>query len=733
MKKKLLAVFLLVLTLAAVIPGLSASASEPYQTYTYSIDGKALLSPSCYLPVTNGVVDSSTIGLLDAENGGLAFDDPGDIFADYRGCVYLTDTKNNRVIVLNEYYKLKYVISEFSNQYGAKFTFSSPRGLFVTKPRGNAGSADYVPPYLYVCDTGNSQIVRFEIRIEDGVETAVFDKIIERPVSSLFGDSASYKPVAIAVDQYGRIFVISSTTYQGVIVMTQDGEFTGFIGAQKVVYSVFQMIWRRFMSDEQIANSVAFVSTEFNNITIDEDGFIYVTTDALDAKKQADAIKSKSADYSPVKKLNSAGTEIMRRNGFFDPGGEVDIGKFGSIPSRIKDVAIGPEGTWSIIDASRSKVFTYDQNGNLLFAFGDSGEMLGQIKSLSGITYQGDYMLLLDNTSDSFTVYKRTPYADLLINAIRQENNREYGNAAKAWQEVLKYNNNFDTAYIGVGKAYYREGNYELAMQNFKAAYDGTDYSDAYREVRKQWISKYLLVIPVVVVAFCFLLSRLLKYASRLNAAVAVRPERKTSYWEELMYSFHTAFHPFDGFWDLKHEKRGSLRAALTIVGLVIVCFYYQSVGVGYIMNPRNEYSTFLTQIISVAIPLFLWVLANWCLTTLFDGEGSFKDITVTVGYAVSPMIFFLIISTLLSNVVTMEEASLVTLLSTVGFIWAGFLIFFGLMVTHDYTMGKNLLICIFTIIGMAIIIFIALLFSGLIAKMVSFISSIITELAYRA
>ena len=731
MKKKLLAVFLLVLMLAAVIPGFSVSASEPYQTYTYSIDGKALRSPLSYTPYT--VVDSSTIGLLDPENGGLAFDDPGDIFADYRGNIYLTDTKNNRVIVLDEFYKLKYVISNFSNQYGFNYTFNSPRGVFVTKARGTAGTADYVPSYLYVCDTGNSRIVRFEIRITDGAETAVFDSIIERPVSSLFGDNSAYKPVAIAVDQYGRIFVVSSTTYQGVIVMTQDGEFTGFIGAQKVVYSVLEMFWRRFMSDEQIANSVSFVSTEFNNITIDDDGFIYVTTDALDAEKQADAIKSKNSDYSPVKKLNSAGTEIMRRNGFFDPGGEVDLSKFGSVPSQIKDVAIGPEGTWSIIDSSRSKVFTYDQNGNLLFAFGDSGEVLGQIKSLSGITYQGDYMLLLDNTSDSFTVYKRTPYADLLINAIRQENNREYANAVKAWQEVLKYNNNFDTAYIGVGKAYYREGEYELAMENFKAAYDETDYSNAYREVRKEWISKYLLVIPVVVVVFCFLLSKLLKYASRLNAKVAVRAERKTTYWEELMYSFHTAFHPFDGFWDLKHEKRGSLRASLTIIGLVIVCFYYQSVGVGYIMNPRGEYSSFLTQVISVALPVLLWIIANWCLTTLFDGEGSFKDITITVGYALSPMIFFLIMSTLLSNIVTIEEASLITLLSTIGFIWAGFLIFFGLMVTHDYTMGKNLLITICTILGMAIIIFIALLFSGLIAKMISFVSSIITELAYRA
>jgi hypothetical protein len=74
----------------------------------------------------------------------------------------------------------------------------------------------------------------------------------------------------------------------------------------------------------------------------------------------------------------------------------------------------------------------------------------------------------------------------------------------------------------------------------------------------------------------------------------------------------------------------------------------------------------------------------------------------------------------------------IVTLITAIGFVWCGALLFFGLMVTHDYSMGKNLLIVICTILGMAIIIFMALLFSGLIGKMVSFVSSIITEIAYR-
>ena len=743
MKNKLTAVLLLILAVIMMVPSLGASAAEPYQTYTYSIDGYALYSPDAYSPVMT--VDSNYMNLL--ANGGVAFDEPSDIFADKDGNIYIADTKNSRIIVLNQYYKVRYTISSFDNEFGATYSLANPRGLFVTDE------------WVYVADTGNGRIVMFyreDTVDENGVkhEAGDFYKIIPAPESKLFGNSASYKPVALAVDQYGRIFVISSTTYQGVIVMTSSGDFTGFIGAQKVSYSIIDIIWRRFMSEEQLANSVTYVSTEFNNITVDREGFIYVTTDAIDSKEQVAAIKSKSSDYSPIKKLNSAGTEIMKRNGFFDPGGEVDINQAldatgATGPSKIKDVALGAEDTWSIIDASRNKVFTYDQNGNLLFAFGDTGEMLGQMKGICGITYQviekGDgkkeyNMILLDNITDTFTVYRRTNYGDLLISAIEQENNREYTAAVEAWKNVLKYNNNFDTAYIGVGKALHRDGRYEEAMEYFEAAYDPANYSTSYREVRTRWISGQsfgflpnLLIIVAVVVAVVILFLKTMKYTSKLNAAVAIKQNRtKTSYWEELVYSFHICLHPFDGFWDLKHEKRGSVRASLTFIALTVLGFFYQSVGTGFIMNPKGEYSTIFTQIISVAVPVLLWIIANWCLTTLFDGEGSFRDITIAVGYAVAPMPLFLIVSTILSNIVTQQETMMISLLTSIGFVWCAILLFFGLMVTHDYSMGKNLLIVIFTIVGMAIIIFMALLFSGLIGKMISFISSIITEIAYR-
>lgn len=758
--KKILTFFLLLLASLMMFGSFAAFAEEPYQTYTYSADGFALYSPAAYSPVDK--ISYDKIGLA------TDFNNPSDLVVDKKGDVYLADPGNNRVIAMHGTdYTLKFEKTEFDNN-GYRDKFYNCQGVFVDEN------------YLYVCDTGNNRIVMFDLN-------GNFVKVIGKPQGKLFGTDTTYRPKAVAVDQYGRIFVISAGTYEGVIVMTSDGEFTGYIGAQKVSISAIELLWRRFQTAEQRKGQAQHLSVEYNNITVDTDGFIYVTTNNIDASSQQAALTSMSADYSPVKKLNSAGTEIMKRNGFFAPGGEVDTQNFTTDdsaptgPSRIIDVAIGEEGTWSIADSLRSKIFTYDQNGVLLFAFGDTGIQLGCVEEISSVTYQGSKMLILDKKANTFTVYKRTYYGDQLIAALKCENDRKYADAINAWLNVLQYNNNFDSAYIGVGKSYYRQGDasfvsedgqsyykqsevavydgdsvvgytvdgtpdgtplhiddeytkrgYTLAMEYLSAAYDDANWSNAYKEIRKEWIAKWILLIPVVAVILIIAWSKFMKFAGKVNDKVSVMGTGKKKYGQELIYVFHLMFHPFDGFWDLKHERRGSVRAAITILGVLILSFYYQSIGTGYVMNPSGEYSTIIAQVLSIMLPFLLWVIANWCLTTLFEGEGSFKDIFIATSYALSPMPLLLIISTILSNVVTLEESAIVTMLVTIGFVWAGLLIFFGMMVTHDYSFTKNLLMCIVTIVGMAVIMFVGFLFSSLIGKMVSFVSSIATEIGYR-
>ena len=721
--KKFTKILVLSLVLILLFGTVSSFAYVAYDTYTYSISGKQMLSPTAYS--TNLSITSTDMGL-----GSVQLSDATDIVTDDLGNVYIADAGNNRVVVLNKYYRVIKIIDTYYDDAGKEVKFNHPEGVFVSNnPDGQSN--------IYICDTENKAVVVFDREYN-------YVRTITAPSSPLL-NAENFYPNAVAVDIYGRIFIVAKRISEGVIVLSNTGDFTGYIGAQKVSYSVIDIIWRKFQTKDQLAQQDRNVSVAYNNLTVDSDGFVYATSDKISESEQFKAIKSKAPDYSPVKKLNATGHEIMKRNGFFDPGGEVDI-FYANEVSKISDVALGPEGMWTILDYKRSKLFTYDQQGNLIFAFGDGGEygqggeLLGNGESLQAITYQTiddtTYLLVLDKTSDSsnkykLVVYSPTEYCETIISALRNQNKHEYDTSIQYWQDVLTKNNNFDLAYIGIGKALFSQGKYDEAYTVLQNAYETQYASKAFAELRKDIIGKWILLIAIVAIALIVGIVKFLGYAKRKNKATTLKVGRKT-YWEELIYPFHLCFHPFDGFWDLKHEKRGSVRAATTILAITILALFYNSIGKGYLFNPEDKYSTIFVSILSVAIPVVLWSVSNWCLTTLFDGEGSFKDIYIATCYALSPLPIFVIISTILTNVMTSTEGSMVNLIIVFGFIWAAMLLFFGTLVTHDYSLGKNVITILGTILAMLVIMFVIILFSSLVIKMITFVIAIFKEVGNR-
>lgn len=710
--KKITKVLLTVLALIMLLaPAVSASA--PYTTYTYSSTGFVLNSPDAYVP--DAVVTSKYMG-ADVYGVYPSLSDPRDIEVGKDGKVYISDASENCIYVLDKYYKFSFKISEFTNEQGIPDKFAGVSGMCVNDR------------YIYACDTDNNRIVMFDLK-------GNFIKTVGQPESALFNTDTIYKPVAVAVDSYGRLFIVSSTTYDGIIVMSDRGDFYGYIGAQKVSISAWDAMWREINPDD--ANREEYLSTEFNNITIDNQNFIYVTTSSIDEGAQQGAIsgKDKTGTYAPVKKLNASGADVMARNGFYPPSGEVKVSNLDTSTikgaSTIVDAAVGPQGTWSIIDQKRSKVFTYDSQGNLLFAFGDSGNQTGSISNIKAVVYQGNNMLLLDKDNCTFTVYRRTEYGDILLQALENQNSRKYSEEVNDWTEILKRNNNFDVAYIGIASAKFRAHDYDSAMEYYKAAYDQQGYSDSYKEVRKEWLSKYFIVVPIVAVVLLLLIARFFGYAGKKNKEVALKVGQK-NIKEELLYAFYVLFHPFDGFWDLKHEKRGSPRGAYIILVATVLAMLYNTIGSGYILGGDSVEANVYMTLISVVVPLLLWVISNWCLTTLFDGEGSFKDVFVASCYALTPIPLVVVPATLLSNVLVSDESQIITLIITIAVIWMVILMFFGMMTTHGYSIGKAILTALGTIVGMAFIMLIAMLFSTLTAYVVKFVYDIVDEIQYR-
>ncbi len=729
MKKRLIKFISISFCFVMLLGCISASAIVPYTTYTYDVNGKMVQSPHAYVSSTlitaNSVLKQFEAGANENASSmytsdQLAFGAIEDICTDNENNVYISDSIKNNIKVLDENYALKFIISDFVNDEGVADSLSGPTGLYVSDTE------------VYVADTKNKRIVIFD-------KLGNFVCIVPEPSSDVMPENSIYTPIAVAADQAGRVYVVSQSTNYGVISLNRDGSFNNFIGPQKVSYNAFTILWRSlFLSEEQIAAGEKFVPTEYNNITIDSEGFLYVTTSSIDAAEQQNAItnRDKSADYAPVKKLNPNGSDVMRRNGFYPPSGEVDVNVIATAEntvtgaSVIVDVALGPSGMWSIIDQKRSRIFTYDNNGNLLFAFGDKGEQIGQGTTFNAIAYQGSKILVLSDLN-IITVYERTEYGDLVAAALQNTLDQNYDLSVEYYKTILQHNNNYDSAYIGIAQSLYRDGDYEESMKYCKLAYDTENYSIAYAALRKQWIEKWVYLIPVVVVVALVLLSKCMKYITKVNKKGLVYKEKRTLK-EEVFYAFHILTHPFDGFWDLKHEKRGSIKGATTILGITVVAFVYQAMGKGYLYNPYNEESSIFMSILSVLMPVALWVAANWCLTTLFEGEGSLKDVYITTCYALLPLPLTIIPSVLLSNVTILDEQGLVNLLTSFGFVWALMLLFFGVMVIHDYALFKNLITIVGSIVGMAFIMFIGILFTSLVQKIASFVYTIFVELKLR-
>ena len=704
MKKRIVKILAVVLCVLTLLP--LAVSAESYQTYTYSIGGEQLASPHAYTPY-------KSYDYIDMELP-VALQQVEDMVVDKDGNVYLVDEKLSTVFVLDKYLKFKFSINSFINSNGIEDSLNTCRGCYVTED------------YIYVADTYNKRIVSVD-------PEGNYVRHLEEPKADIFEDDALYQPDALAVDASGRIYVVCSHTYQGIIALDADGEFQGYVGAQKVTYNLWDIFWRRFMSEKEKANQIKNLSTAYNNITIDDEGFIYCTTTGIDEGNQQSAIMSKSGDYAPIKKFNAGGKDILGRNGFFGPGGEVMIadGGVSTKPSRITDVALGPSGTWTIVDQDRSKVYTYDQYGNLLFIYGDKGDLLGNIQLAKAIAYQGNNFLIFDGSMKTVTLYTRTDYGDTLIRALQNEIDRKHDLAVEDYQEILKRNSNFDAAYIGIGKALYRQGKYEESMKVFASAYETANYSKALKEIRQNWADKNFILIVVVVVVLCIAITKFFGFAGKVNKKAALKKGKK-SFGEEILYAFHVIFHPFDGFWDLKHEKRATVRGATFWFVLEILAICYQSIGKAYIFDPRANYGSIFGTVLSLAVPIGLWVISNWCLTTLFEGEGSVKDIYISTCYAAVPLVLLIIPATAITNILTLSEAQIYSMLTSIAWVWAGLLVFFGTMVTHDYSIGKNVLTCIGTIVAMAIIMFCCILFSTLMMKIVSFITGIVVELSYR-
>lgn len=439
-------------------------------SYIYSADFYAVASPQAF--ALEDVINGEGLGIS-------TFKNPSDIFVSKNGTIYLVDAGNNRIVEINDEYKLVRTVDSFIYN-GKEDSFSAPSGIFVTEDG-----------ILYIADTGNNRVVRLNKSNE-------CDLMITRPHSELLQKEYIFLPSKIVTDIAGRIFIVSDNQPQGVMEFSPDGYFKGFIGANKVTFDFSDYFWKSIATKEQRSQMRLFLPTEYNNITLDNEGFLFVTSDKIDLSSIFSVRGFVPDDFleriAPVRRINLAGSDILRRDGWGVPIGDYALTYTKGIvdgPSRIVDSAIDICGIYSILDRARGRIFTYDSNGYLLYIFGGLGREDGKFRSPSSFAYHGDRLLVADYSKNNITVLKLTEYGKLIREAYIAYSEGDYDKNEVMWRKVLNYNSNCDIAYIGIGKSYMRKMDYKSAMKYFKLGENRDLYSDAFIKWRNEIVRKY--------------------------------------------------------------------------------------------------------------------------------------------------------------------------------------------------------------------------------------------------
>ena len=383
--------------------------------------------------------------------------------------------------------------------------------------------------YIYIADKYNSRILR--VNVSEGY---IVDEVFLTPNDIIFYQLSdvgkydedgklidqsvrtTYLPSKIAVDRDGRVYTIASSTFEGIIEYNSNGEFNRFLGKNLVTKRSW---WTFLLTDAQYETLSTNNPNQFTNLIIDERNLIYAT-----AKPDS---KSTVAQQM-IKLINTSGSDVLKRNGYVKPDGDVKYSQFVKPaitgPSIFVAIDANDARIYSALDQTRGRIFTYDDEGNLLYISAEKGSLANTLQTPVGLKYfskienneTSEYVLVLDQGSKSLLVYETTEFGKLVNKATSLYLNNKIDEAKLVWEDVVKMNSNYELGYIGIGKSILRDANsesdkelqlakYKEAMEMFELGHEKKYYSDAYKQYRNILIKDNFSIMMtgfVLVLAF---------------------------------------------------------------------------------------------------------------------------------------------------------------------------------------------------------------------------------------
>lgn len=699
MKKSIAAVSLVLFVLVVFASSASATNFEPYSGYNYNAWGTSMSAPNGYWPAD--MMDGTTLG------AGM-FSNPSDLF--YReGELYILDSGNSRIVVLDGTFKLSRVIDTFI-MAGEKQELLNPTGMYIRSD----GS-------FLLCDTDNERIL-------DCKADGEIKNILTKPTDEIYPENIAFHPTKVIEDTAGNIYVIVADFYYGAVCYNPNGTFNSFFGSNRVEITakmLFDRLWKSILPAQTSKYISNYVPVNYSNFDIDAEDFIFTTT------------RQTKNSLDEIKKLNNVGINILRSESSYDTLNKNDYGdkeriryKGETSDSQFTDIDISDDGLMSALDFNSNKIFQYDEESNLLFVFGGKGDQKGLFKRPIAIETIGNDIIVLDSEKNNLTLFKPTEFGKIVHRAVKFYVDGEFGNAVPEWQAILKLDSNYEPAYRGIGKALAEQQQYKESLKYLKLGYDRESYSNSLRRVRTDFIKDNLIVIGVIgIVAFLLLLygKKWVRLLLHNRTSADSGPDEETP--------FQVMLHPISGYDTIRRTNRFSLLLlSIMVVALWFVASILQRQETGFVFNMNNPLQLnimlLFTKTFGIAI---LWTVSNWGISTLVNGEGSFKRIWIVSSYAILPYAVSMIISTIASNVTTYEEGSLLRIIVYIGIAWSLFMLFIGIKEVNQFTFSQAVVNVLMTLIGMLLVVFVIVLFGSLVQQLMIFISTLYNELILRS
>ena len=448
-----------------------------------------------------------------------------------------------------------------------------------------------------------------------------------------------------------------------------------------------------------------------DNLAIDKKGLIYTVT-------RGD--KSKT-----LKRLNIAGKNL------------IDPDSYDPIPAAV--TAGNHDNVY--VASQQGYIYEYNNDGDLLYVFGgldDGTQRVGLSTLVTSIQVdQEDKIYILDSDKCQIQVYEPSEFTNLLHRALYLYSKGRYTESKEPLTEVLKMNSMFDYANQAMGRAYFQEENYDMALRYARLAKDYEGYSDAYWEIRNQWLKKNIVEALLVILAV-YIVIRVVKFLDRKKQILA----KPKAFWENckqkkvvsnLLYAKYFMKHPIDGSYGIAREGRASWAAPSILLLIFTIEYIVNKYLCGFLWkNVREGRYDILSDIGVVVIVMAAVTACNYLVCTINEGEGTVKKIYTYFCYSLTPYIMLTPVAFVLTHVLTDNEAFLVTLVQLLMIGWLVVLLILSIKEVNNYT-GKEtfkiIALTLFTILIMALLIFIIYV---LWAQVFEFINSIFGEVVYR-